>query len=83
VGRVRASVCWLPSNLSLARVISSTLKMVATRSSETSVLATSVRCHIPDDGILHDEFLFKGREGVSAEYVSFISVHPVTPSRRL
>jgi hypothetical protein len=39
-------------NFSLARVISSTLKMEATRSSETSVNYKSIWRHIPEDGIL-------------------------------
>jgi hypothetical protein len=36
--------------LFLARVISSTLKMEATRSSETSVCNNPTRCHVPGDG---------------------------------
>jgi hypothetical protein len=39
--------------LTLARVISSTLKMEAIRSSETSVYIKPTRYHIPEDGILH------------------------------
>jgi hypothetical protein len=39
--------------LSLARVISSILKMEATRSSETSVYTKPTRRHIPEEGILH------------------------------
>jgi hypothetical protein len=38
--------------LFLSRVISSTLKMEATRSSETSVYNKPTRCHISEDGIL-------------------------------
>jgi hypothetical protein len=37
----------------LARVISSTLKMEATRSTETSVYNKPTRRHIPEDGIHH------------------------------
>jgi hypothetical protein len=39
--------------LSLARVISTTLKMEATCSSETSVYSKPTRRHIPEDGQLH------------------------------
>jgi hypothetical protein len=39
--------------LFLACVISSTLKMEATHSSETSVCNKPTRHHIPEDGILH------------------------------
>jgi hypothetical protein len=45
-----------PSNrltLFLTRVISSTLKMEATPSSETTVYNKSTRCHVPEDDILH------------------------------
>jgi translation elongation factor EF-G len=40
-------------SLVLARVISSTLKMKATRSSETSVHNKRTRCHIQEDSIPH------------------------------
>jgi hypothetical protein len=49
------AVCGFVTNrltLILARVISSTLKMEAARSSETSVYNKPTRCHIPEDGIL-------------------------------
>jgi hypothetical protein len=42
-----------PSNTFLARVISSTLKMEATRFSETSVCNKPTWRHIPEDGILY------------------------------
>jgi hypothetical protein len=41
--------------LFLVRVISSTLKMEATLSSETSVYNKPTRRHIPEDGILHSQ----------------------------
>jgi hypothetical protein len=39
--------------LFLAHIISSTLKMEATCSSETSVYNKPTRCHIPEDVLLH------------------------------
>jgi hypothetical protein len=42
----------IPSSLIL-----STLMMQAIPSSETSVLIIAIRCHIPDDGILHSNIL--------------------------
>jgi hypothetical protein len=39
--------------LFLARVMSSTLMMEATRSSETSIYNKPTRYHIPEDGIFH------------------------------
>jgi hypothetical protein len=41
------------SNTFLARVISSTIKLEVTRSSEMSVYIKPTRRHIPEDGILH------------------------------
>jgi hypothetical protein len=41
------------NDVSEERIASSTLKMEATRSSETSVHTRSTRRHIPEDGILH------------------------------
>jgi hypothetical protein len=40
--------------LFLARVVSATLKMEATRSSETSVYNKLTRRQFPEDGILHN-----------------------------
>jgi hypothetical protein len=42
-----------PSTLFLVRLTSSTLKMEATRSSETSIYNKPTRRHIPQDGTLH------------------------------
>jgi hypothetical protein len=44
--------------LSFSRILSSTLKMEATRSSETSIYNKPTRCHIPEDGSLHKCFMF-------------------------
>jgi hypothetical protein len=46
------SVCLLPSNTFVTRIISSTLKMEAIHSSEMSVCIKPTQCHIPEDGIL-------------------------------
>jgi hypothetical protein len=49
--KVYALLCFLEENSN--RNISSTLKMEAIRSSETSVNKISTRCHIPEDCFLH------------------------------
>jgi hypothetical protein len=51
--QAKKSVRRLLTDIFFARVISSTLKMEATRSSETSVYNIPTGRHIPEDGILH------------------------------
>jgi hypothetical protein len=46
------SVCWQPAHAGSSLADFSTLKMEAISSSELSVHTRSIRCHIPEDGIL-------------------------------
>jgi hypothetical protein len=46
------------ANVVLSSLIIFTLMMEAIRSSETSVLTRATRHHIPEDGILHEMYVF-------------------------
>jgi hypothetical protein len=53
----------------LACVLSSTLKMEATRSSETPVFNKPTQSHIPEDGVLHKQLLVPQVELSSIEFL--------------
>jgi hypothetical protein len=67
--------------LFLACVISSTLEMEATRSSETSVYSKRTRRHIPGDGILHGFFSSARFEVLRKANMMICFCSVVTPSR--